>query len=218
MITYIATNTRNGKFYIGSTNNFTDRKKRHSKSKVNYPFQNSLRKDPDKFTWELWSDEYEDPILEQALLDMFFGTGQCYNLSSKATGFGIELCSRKGKDHPMFGKPSPNKDKVWWVNGNDEEVMSFLSPGVNWIRGRSKAHAEKTSKSLIGKLLGEKHPQSELSDKQREEIRTRVKLGAGGNVNQLAKEYGISGRQVRNIIKSTTNVIPNSQSLRQLSP
>ena len=84
MITYIATNVTNGKFYIGSTKDFEDRKKGHLKSKENYPFQNALRANPDAFEWEVWSDESKGRELEQALLDMWFGKGQCYNLSKNA--------------------------------------------------------------------------------------------------------------------------------------
>lgn len=81
MDTYRATNTKNGKFYIGSSTNFEKRKRTHLQSKNNYPFQRALRKDPDAFVWEVWSDDCNEPVLEQALLDMFYGTEQCYNLS-----------------------------------------------------------------------------------------------------------------------------------------
>ena len=84
MDTYKATNTTNGKFYIGSTTNFELRKKGHLKSRENYPFQNALRKNPEVFEWECWTDEYNEPILEQALLDMWFGCEQCYNLNPSA--------------------------------------------------------------------------------------------------------------------------------------
>ena len=84
MDTYKATNTTNGKFYIGSTTNFEKRKKAHLRSKENYPFQRALRKNPDAFEWEVWSDDYSDPILEQALLDMWFGKECCYNLNQFA--------------------------------------------------------------------------------------------------------------------------------------
>jgi group I intron endonuclease len=84
MDTYKATNTMNGKFYIGSTTNFSRRKEEHLRSKESYPFQNALRKKPGAFEWEVWSDDSDEPILEQALLDMWFGKGCCYNLNSSA--------------------------------------------------------------------------------------------------------------------------------------
>jgi group I intron endonuclease len=85
MITYLATNTKNGKFYIGSTTNFEWRKYCHLNQKRNYPFQNALRKNPDAFVWEVFYDDSDEPVLEQALLDKFFGTEQCYNLNPLAS-------------------------------------------------------------------------------------------------------------------------------------
>ncbi len=84
MYTYKATNTTNGKFYVGSTTNFEKRQREHLCSRVNYPFQNALRKNPEAFIWEVISDESDEPVLEQALLDMFYGTEQCYNLNALA--------------------------------------------------------------------------------------------------------------------------------------
>ena len=84
MDTYRATNTTNGKFYIGSSTNFEERRKAHLRSKDSYPFQNALRKNPEAFEWEVWSDESDEPILEQALLDMWYGKECCYNLSQFA--------------------------------------------------------------------------------------------------------------------------------------
>jgi len=85
MDTYKATNTLNGKFYIGSSRNFEERKKAHLSSKENYPFQNALRKNPEAFEWEVWSDDSDERILEQALLDIWFGKEQCYNLNPLAS-------------------------------------------------------------------------------------------------------------------------------------
>lgn len=84
MQTYRFTNTLNGKFYIGSTCDFERRKKDHLSSKKNYPFQNALRKNPEAFEIEVWEDDSDEPVLEQALLDMWFGTEQCYNLNPRA--------------------------------------------------------------------------------------------------------------------------------------
>jgi group I intron endonuclease len=85
MITYIATNTLNGKFYIGSTIDFEKRKKSHINSELEYPFHRALRKNPEAFVWEVYLDDSEGRELEQALLDMWFGKEQCYNLSENAS-------------------------------------------------------------------------------------------------------------------------------------
>jgi hypothetical protein len=200
MITYIATNTINGKFYIGSTVCFETRKKQHLRSRSNYPFQNALRQNPEVFIWETVEDESKEPILEQSLLDMWYGKECCYNLSSSASRIGVELCSHKGEAHPLYGKPGTNKGKSWWVDASDNEIMSLECPGEGWVPGRSQSHAEKTSNSLRGKSAGEKHNMSKLTDTQRREIVEKGVAGFGGNVKQLALEYRVSGRQIRNII------------------
>jgi group I intron endonuclease len=85
MITYIATNTINGKFYIGSTIDFKKRKVNHLTCKVKSHFHHALRKNPEAFVWETNEDNYSEPVFEQALLDMWFGKEQCYNLNPVAS-------------------------------------------------------------------------------------------------------------------------------------
>ena len=97
MDTYRATNTTNGKFYIGSTTNFERRKYEHLVSTKNLPFQNALRNNPEAFEWEVWSDDSDEPILEQALLDMWYGKECCYNLNSQADRVNVEFCRQGGK-------------------------------------------------------------------------------------------------------------------------
>jgi len=84
MITYIATNTQNGKFYVGSTVDFNKRKINHLSCKVKSHFHHALRKNPDLFEWEIFEDDCDEPVLEQALLDKWFGKEQCYNLNPVA--------------------------------------------------------------------------------------------------------------------------------------
>jgi group I intron endonuclease len=96
MYTYKAINTLNGKFYIGSTVNFGKRKAQHLNSKLNLPFQNALRKYPEMFEWEIWQDEYKEPILEQSLLDMWCGKEQCYNINPNADRPSIESSIQNG--------------------------------------------------------------------------------------------------------------------------
>ena len=98
MITYIATNTETGQFYIGSTTNFLKRQQEHLTSKSPYPFQRSLQKNPEKFTWEFIENEENDRELEQLLLDLFFNTSECYNLSPDA------IAPMKGKKHTSISK------------------------------------------------------------------------------------------------------------------
>lgn len=138
MITYIARNTLNGKFYIGSSLDFKKRKRQHLESTFNYPFQNALRENPDVFEWEVYTDDSNGRELEQALLDMFFGTEMCYNLSPYAQG---------GSDFKPYG--------YFWINNGQEEkfINSWgdLDQG-NWKEGRLSVKTE-TRKKMSEKLI-----------------------------------------------------------------
>jgi len=137
MDTYKATNTTNGKFYIGSTTNFNRRKTEHLKCEENYPFQNALRKNPEAFEWEVWSDGCEDSVLEQALLDMWFGCEQCYNLNPSA------------KHPPSWGGRIGD---IWWNDGSINK-RSMVCPGEGWIKGilREESAKHLNFVQLLGK-------------------------------------------------------------------
>jgi group I intron endonuclease len=148
MITYRATNTRNGKFYIGSTTNFENRKKAHLSSRYNYPFQNALRKTPEAFEWEVVKDDFDEPILEQALLDMWYGKECCYNLNPRADRPPVMF----GEDNPMFGK----KHKEETIQKNREAHTGK----VHSVESRKKR-----SKSMSGDknpMFGKKHTEEGL--------------------------------------------------------
>jgi group I intron endonuclease len=136
MITYRAINTSNGKFYIGSTNDLDRRKKEHLKSKGNYPFQNALRNNPDLFEWEFVEDECEEPVLEQAMLDMWYGKEQCYNLSQSAS------------------HPPRSLGKIWWTHlDSGVECQSENLPGPEWRQGRNNTSMEASHKANTGITL-----------------------------------------------------------------
>jgi len=127
MDTYKATNTTNGKFYIGSTTNFEKRKKAHLNCTENYPFQNALRNNPEAFEWEVWSDDSDEPILEQALLDMWFGKECCYNLNPSAT--------RPPSWEGRLGD-------IWWNDGQINK-RSAICPGEGWVQGVIREESDK---------------------------------------------------------------------------
>lgn len=143
MITYIATNTKNGKFYVGSTNNFERRKKQHMECKKGYPFQNALRKNPEAFEWETWSDDSDEPNLEQALLDMWFGTEQCYNLSKDASA------PMRGKKHTTESKQKIRRAKRGKKASLSDAGRKKLSEKMS---GRNSPNFGQP-----GKFLGRKH-------------------------------------------------------------
>jgi group I intron endonuclease len=148
MITYIARNTVNGRFYIGSTKNFSRRKKNHLNSTDPYPFQRALSKNPDQFEWELFEDDSDEPFLEQALLDMWYGKEMCYNLNPEAA----RPPSWKGKKH-------------------SKETLEKMSLSNN-KRGKQESNESRKKKSFAREK--EKNPMYGKTHSQE----TREKIGA----------------------------------------
>jgi group I intron endonuclease len=187
MDTYKATNTTNGKFYIGSTTNFEKRKKDHLCSSLRYPFQNALRKNPEAFEWEVWSDDSDEPILEQALLDMWFGKECCYNMNPSAQ----HPPSWKGKRHKQETKDKQSETKKGDQNpAKRPEVRQKMSDSH---RGVPLSDATREAMSIAGKgrpkteehkqKLRESNLGQTRSDEAREKMR-KAHLGKKTWVNE----------------------------------
>ncbi len=167
MITYVPINLTNKKFYVGSTVDFYKRQKSHLNSNENYPFQNSLRNNPDNFYWVQGEDDgLDDRSEEQYMLNFYFGTPWCYNINPNAS----VPPSPKGKGGPnhhltgyewdpeviaqrtahLKGETNPAYGKHWWNDGESNYVLATESPGEGWVLG-GKGHEE-------GKFSGESNP------------------------------------------------------------
>ena len=199
MDTYKATNTLNGKFYIGSSTDFNRRKREHLTSKGNLPFQNALRKNPVAFEWEVWTDGSDEPVLEQALLDMWYGCEQCYNLNSKADRVNKEFCAKGGKTQG---------DK------NVVDATGFLS--LEW-RG-SKEHIDHQSEAgkVGGSIAGYKHLEnetglfsqtkdqlSENAKKANAQVWESTRDGFRGNAGNVARHNKVNGWDPADRVKVT---------------
>ena len=202
MDTYKATNTTNGRFYIGSTNNFERRRVEHLNSKRSLPFQNALRKNPDSFEWEVWHDDCEEPVLEQALLDMWYGKECCYNLNPLADRLDAESQRRGGLTQ---GKK------------NVEDRLGFLSQG--WVNSDSYLeHQREAGKAGGNKIVDSKvgiHSEEFLnSDARRERDSKGAKVlnaqrwvstrdGFIGNAGNVARHNKINGWDPLDRVKLT---------------
>jgi group I intron endonuclease len=156
MITYIARNTMNGKFYIGSTINFNRRKNEHLKSNSNYPFHIALRKTPDCFEWEVIEDDSEERILEQSLLDMWYGKEMCYNLSPTAncpsTNFEANYKIGMRVKELKLGFHNPE-----YINSFDHKKM-LHETGKKCFENEIGIHSKEYKKSdkpkMVGRMVG----------------------------------------------------------------
>lgn len=189
MDTYKATNTTNGRFYIGSTTNFERRKYEHLRSLDNLPFQNALRKNPEAFEWEVWSDDSDEPILEQALLDMWCGKECCYNLNSRADRVNKEFCTQGGKTQGYK---------------NVVDGTGFLSP--DWLGSEAHIEHQRRAGKAGGLTTGFKHLQngtglfsqtreqlSENSKKANSQIWESTHDGFRGNAGNVARHNKANG-------------------------
>ena len=155
-------------FYIGSTLNWKTFRKRVRNHLIYHcyvgPFQTAYRKNPNSFSWEFFEDGSAGREMEQALLNMFYGKSQCYNVSPCA--YRPPTPKFKREEHPTYGLH-------WWVREDGtKEVLSEGCPGPGWKRGRkevprsarikqarakknvlkSQEHKQKIAQSRLGRL------------------------------------------------------------------
>jgi group I intron endonuclease len=160
MITYVPINLTNRKFYIGSTVDFDRRWKGHLNSPHNYPFQNSLRNDPENFFVLISEDDGTDSREEeQFYLDFYCGSQWCYNLS------------------PKVGQPAGWKGKN--LSQSHVEKLRELNTGENnpMFGVKRPWHSERMSgdKNPCFGRSGEKHPRFGKKDPEHSEAMKKCK-------------------------------------------
>ena len=187
MITYRATNTLTGKFYIGSTSNFERRKKEHLNSTVKWPFQNALRKNPNVWEWEVWEDGSDDPILEQALLDMWVGKEFCYNICPIANR---AMAGRKHKEESKKKMSVANTGKK-----HTEEAKKKIAEATRKRRTGVRM-TEETKKKLSEINSGEKSPK--FGKPVSAETREKIRKGNLENAHARGKKWWVNeGKEVK---------------------
>ena len=214
MITYRAINTLNGKFYVGSTKNFEKRKQEHLTTAEDFRFQRALRKNPEVFVWEVYEDDEEEPVLEQALLDMWFGKSQCYNMSP----FAGRPPSRKGVK--LFGevytnlvkrlKNNPPRKGKSHTHNTKQKIREKLQDRVIPDSVRTKI-----SQSSVGKKKSEEHKKNiskgrklKVPPKESKIARwvPEIKnwMDCGLSLRSVARILGVSHNTVSRAIKSSS--------------
>jgi group I intron endonuclease len=188
MDTYRATNTLNGNFYIGSTSDFNRRKKEHLCSQKNLPFANALRKNPEAFIWEVWSDDCDEPVLEQALLDMWVGKEQCYNICPVANRV------MAGRHHTEETKQKIREKKLGFRHS--EEAKKKIGEAAR-INRTGVSVSEITKQKLREINTGEKHPKYGIpvSQEVKEKIR-KSNIGKNAGKKWWVNEGGDNKFQI----------------------
>ena len=199
MDTYKATNTTNGKFYIGSTTNFERRKRDHLKSRANYPFQSALRKDPESFEWEFWSDDSDEPILEQALLDMWFGCEQCYNLNPHADKPSLESQVRGGLTQ---GAKNVN-DRTGFLSTEWLESEEYLAHQSEVGKTGGVVTGNKHLRNGTGLFSQTKEQLSENAKKANAQVWESTQDGFRGNAGNVARHNKVNGWDPASRVKVT---------------
>ena len=124
MLTYKATNTKSGRYYIGSALDYCrymGRMGNHHYTKVRQQFQVDLQESPRDFVWEiLREDELETRDYEQELLYACADDPLCYNLARK--------CGRTNVDPP---EKTFTDGERWDKKTREKMSESAKKPGAN---------------------------------------------------------------------------------------
>jgi len=138
MITYKVTNIINGKWYVGSTNDFERRKSEHLRHKYNDHFHRSLQKNPNNFHWQIIKvDNLNTRDYEQKILDEHYGTLYCYNVNPNACGFDVISAKLAGsKGGKIGGKIAGNK-RVNNIGNDGMKELSILAHKEKNENGKS---------------------------------------------------------------------------------
>lgn len=121
---------------MGSTADFEKRQKGHLNSNENYPFQNSLRKNPENFYWVVSEDDgLTTREEEQYYLNFYHGTMWCYNHNPSASappspkGRTWKWCDSKkrgiqGSGNHRYGKLGSQKQKDSLPKGGNHPMAT----------------------------------------------------------------------------------------------
>jgi hypothetical protein len=132
MLTYTATNTKTGQFYVGSALNYCRYMARKGTHHVMTPgrgytlFQRDLQADPTAFVWDYFEDDRKDRNAEKTLLDLYKGSKFLYNV-----GEGVYSDRRTGWHHTEASKAK--------------------------IRNKMLAHSD-TKRDLLKQIVNSKEP------------------------------------------------------------
>jgi group I intron endonuclease len=219
---YLIRNTINGKFYIGSSQHVCYRWRKHKETLIKNNHQNiHLQRawnnyDGQNFIFELLCtcELKHLHVLEQHLLDRFFGTDQCYNLSDCAThprGYKHTDAAKKkigdswrGKKHTLETKQLiSNKRKDMKFSESHRKNMGLVRKGKsinvkekNPMFGKTWNENQRIARN---KLRGTNHGNSKLTES--DVIWIRNNYGTANSYNSLARKFQVNKKTIIQVVK-----------------
>ncbi|QWI10076.1 GIY-YIG nuclease family protein [Bacillus mycoides] len=220
MIIYKATNSVNGKVYIGlSTLTLEERIKGHyyhaTNNHKNYYFYNAIRKYGwDAFTWEVidQTDDYDELLqLEIHYIAKHNSYNNGYNSTKGGDGTkGVDHAGEKNSrailtkedvllilDLLIVNKKTTRE--IGEMFGVDKSVINSINRGKTWTHLYEQSPLEQGRKRLHADVSGERNTKAQLTDEQVYDI--KHKLTHGATREEIEKEYGVSKQLLQRIIR-----------------
>ena len=121
VITYTATNTKTGQFYIGSAKDYCNYMNRRGNHHVGNPynlFRKDLQSDPLSFVWDYSEDDLETRDFEGSLLGVYVGSKWCYNECKNPYGFDTDVARRANSLIKNRSRSEETRQKIGEGNRN----------------------------------------------------------------------------------------------------
>ena len=158
MIIYTATNTKTGRFYIGSAltyNHYMSRRGKHHThpkgKKGYYDFHTDLQADPLSFKWEWHEDGRNDRSTEKSLIALYQGSPYLYNIGEG--NYVDENKRRRGWSHTNEARQrqSEGNKKDWENNEERRRIVSQKMKETNSRRVTCEHCGKETNPANYGR-------------------------------------------------------------------
>ena len=150
MITYTATNTQTGQFYIGSAKDYChymNRKGNHHVGKPYSDFRKDLQANPLLFVWDYSEDNLDTRDFEESLLNLYVGSKWCYNITT-TNGFDKNTAQKANAAIKDRSRSEETRRKIGEGNRNpSEEKRAALRKSL------SSTNSKKQPCPTCGKLM-----------------------------------------------------------------
>jgi hypothetical protein len=167
--------------------------KEHIECDIHDPFHNALRKNKDSFSWEVLSELEEETVVrehEQEVLDCFYGSEYCYNLSPYAVGGWANVHVEKDE----MGRSLFSVEQAKRIHAKDEHGRSIHN--VNLHKERDEQGRSLHAVNTLGEFFTDSEHQKKASlfahSKKNEEGKSITALEAARVAHSKKDKWGRS--------------------------